>query len=79
MEWSEEFEEEEPGHRHISHLFGLYPGKQITMQKNPELIEAARKTIDYRYLMAARSIFCLPSRMHGSTGIFMDSAPGVDL
>jgi alpha-L-fucosidase 2 len=48
MEWTEEFEEEEPGHRHISHLFGLHPGRQITMQKNPEFLEAARKTIDYR-------------------------------
>jgi len=48
MEWTEEFEEEEPGHRHMSHLFGLHPGKQITMQKNPEFMEAARKTIDYR-------------------------------
>ena len=29
MEWSEEFEEAEPGHRHISHLYGLHPGNQI--------------------------------------------------
>ena len=48
MEWSEEFEEPEPGHRHISHLYGLHPGNQITVQKNPELMEAARKTIEYR-------------------------------
>ncbi len=48
MEWSEEFEEAEPGHRHISHLYGLHPGNQITSQHNPELLEAARKTIDYR-------------------------------
>lgn len=48
MEWSEEFEEAEPGHRHISHLYGLHPGDQITQQKNPELMEAARKTIEYR-------------------------------
>ncbi|HOY07243.1 MAG TPA: glycoside hydrolase family 95 protein [Saprospiraceae bacterium] len=47
MEWTEEFEEPEPGHRHISHLFGLYPGHEITPQ-NPELMAAARKTIDYR-------------------------------
>jgi hypothetical protein len=60
MEWSEEFEEEEPGHRHISHLFGLHPGKQITIQKNPELIEAARKTIDYR-LSHAGEIHLLPA------------------
>ena len=48
MEWSEEFKEAEPGHRHISHLFGLFPGKQIAMRKTPELVQAARKTIDYR-------------------------------
>jgi alpha-L-fucosidase 2 len=48
MEWSEEFEEVEPGHRHISHLYGLHPGNQITEQKNPEFLEAARKTIEYR-------------------------------
>ncbi|WP_026461510.1 glycoside hydrolase family 95 protein [Adhaeribacter aquaticus] len=48
MEWTEEFEEPEPGHRHISHLFALHPGRQITKQKNPELLTAARKTIDYR-------------------------------
>jgi alpha-L-fucosidase 2 len=48
LEWSEEFEEEEPGHRHISHLYGLHPGDQITQQKNPEFLEAARKTIEYR-------------------------------
>jgi alpha-L-fucosidase 2 len=48
MEWTEEFEEPEPGHRHISHLFGLHPGRQITKQKNPELLAAARKTLDYR-------------------------------
>ncbi len=34
MEWSEEFEEPEPGHRHISHLYGLHPGNQITAQES---------------------------------------------
>lgn len=48
MEWTEEFKEPEPGHRHISHLFGLYPGIEISQQKTPELLLAARKTIDYR-------------------------------
>jgi len=48
LEWSEELEEHEPGHRHISHLYGLHPGNQITQQEHPELLEAARKTIDYR-------------------------------
>jgi alpha-L-fucosidase 2 len=48
MEWPEEFEEPEPGHRHMSHLFGLHPGKQITLRGTPELAEAVRKTIDCR-------------------------------
>lgn len=47
MEWSEEFEETEPGHRHISHLYGLHPGNQIN-KNTPELLDAARKTIEYR-------------------------------
>lgn len=48
MEWTEEFEEPEPGHRHISHLFALHPGNQISMKNTPELAAAARKTLDYR-------------------------------
>lgn len=47
MEWTEEFEEPEPGHRHISHLYALHPGNQITIH-TPELMEAAKKTIEYR-------------------------------
>ena len=48
MEWNEDYEEDEPGHRHISQLFALYPGSQITEEKTPELMEAARKTIERR-------------------------------
>lgn len=48
LEWPQEFREAEPGHRHISHLFGLHPGSQITYQHTPDLMQAARKTIDYR-------------------------------
>ena len=47
MEWSEDFEEWEPGHRHISQLFGLHPSNEIT-QSTPELFAAARKTIERR-------------------------------
>ena len=47
MEWSEDFEEAEPGHRHISHLYGLYPAAQIT-KSTPELFEGAKKTIERR-------------------------------
>jgi alpha-L-fucosidase 2 len=48
MEWSEEFEEPEPGHRHMSHLFALHPGRQYTFQNSPEMVKAARKSIEYR-------------------------------
>ena len=48
MEWNEEFEELDPGHRHISHLFALHPGYQIDIQKTPELAKAAKKSLDFR-------------------------------
>lgn len=47
MEWSEDFEECDPGHRHISHLYALYPANQIT-KSTPELFEGAKKTIERR-------------------------------
>ncbi len=47
MEWQEEYEEPEPGHRHISHLYGLHPGNEI-VEKKPELFEGAKKTIEKR-------------------------------
>ncbi|HLL88798.1 MAG TPA: glycoside hydrolase family 95 protein [Tepidisphaeraceae bacterium] len=48
MEWLEDFEEPEPGHRHLSHLFALHPGDGVRRHAHPELIAAARKTIDWR-------------------------------
>ena len=48
MEWNREVEEVEPGHRHISHLYGLYPGHTITLERTPELCEAAKKTLQKR-------------------------------
>jgi alpha-L-fucosidase 2 len=48
MEWSEPFKEAEPGHRHVSHLFALHPGRQITRQGTPALADAVRKSLDYR-------------------------------
>ena len=47
MEWNEDYEEDEPGHRHISQLFALYPGSQIT-EKTPQLLKAAADTIERR-------------------------------
>jgi alpha-L-fucosidase 2 len=48
LEWSQLYEGAEPGHRHMSHLFGLHPGRQFTREKTPELLEAARKSLEYR-------------------------------
>jgi len=48
MEWAGEFQEPEPGHRHISHLFSLHPGAQFTPNKTPQYMAAARKTIEHR-------------------------------
>ena len=45
MEWLEPYEEVEPHHRHVSHLYGLYPGNEISMERTPELAEAARKSL----------------------------------
>lgn len=47
-EWPEEYEETEIGHRHISHLYGLFPSEQITPEDTPELARAARKTLERR-------------------------------
>ena len=47
MEWPMEFVEPEPGHRHMSHLFALHPGRQITSQ-TPDMQNAARKSLKFR-------------------------------
>ncbi|MDP9051712.1 MAG: glycoside hydrolase family 95 protein, partial [Acidobacteriota bacterium] len=48
QEWPEDYADQEPGHRHISHLWGLYPDGQITPRVTPELAKAARMTLDKR-------------------------------
>ncbi|KAH7170107.1 alpha-L-fucosidase [Dactylonectria macrodidyma] len=49
QEWGlEDYAEHEPGHRHVSHLFGLYPGNIIHPDTTPELAKAARKVLDRR-------------------------------
>ncbi len=48
QEWLEDFEEHEPGHRHWSHLYGLYPGNLFTARETPELLAAARRSIERR-------------------------------
>ena len=48
QEWAEDYDEPDPGHRHISQLFALHPGDQITVHGTPELARAARATIERR-------------------------------
>jgi len=48
LEWSEEFKEAEPGHRHVSHLFALHPGRQISRTLTPDLAVASRKVLEKR-------------------------------
>lgn len=48
LEWYKEFEETDPQHRHVSHLFGLYPGKEINPIMTPTFFEAAKKTLAIR-------------------------------
>jgi alpha-L-fucosidase 2 len=48
MEWLDEYAEPEPHHRHVSHLWGLFPGDEIDARREPQLAAAARKTLDAR-------------------------------
>jgi alpha-L-fucosidase 2 len=56
MEWLEPFHEYDPGHRHMSHLFGLHPGRQITEGGTPDLYRAARKSLEGRLAPSFRGI-----------------------
>jgi alpha-L-fucosidase 2 len=48
QEWSKDFEESEPGQRHMSHMYPLFPGSQITPRKTPALAKAARVSLERR-------------------------------
>ncbi len=48
MEWDKEYPEEYPYHRHVSHLWGLYPGNDISLEKTPELARAAQNSLEKR-------------------------------
>ncbi|MBD0832177.1 glycoside hydrolase family 95 protein [Aestuariibaculum sediminum] len=48
LEWDRPYKEPEPGHRHMSHLYGFHPGNSVTKESHPEIFEAVRKTLDYR-------------------------------
>jgi alpha-L-fucosidase 2 len=48
LEWDREYQEVEPGHRHMSHIYGFHPGVSISRDHTPEIFDAVRKTLDYR-------------------------------
>ena len=48
MEWSRPYAEAEPGHRHMSHMFGLHPAAFITTDGTPDLAKAARRSLEER-------------------------------
>jgi alpha-L-fucosidase 2 len=48
QEWLEDKDDPENKHRHVSHLWGLHPGSEITKEDTPELFEAARKSLEMR-------------------------------
>ena len=48
QEWYKDWEDAEPQHRHISHLFGLFPGREISPLKTPVFANAARKSLELR-------------------------------
>ncbi len=48
QEWARDWDEAEPGHRHMSHLYGLHPGDQITPRGTPDLARAARTSLERR-------------------------------
>ena len=48
QEWYFDWNDEDPRHRHQSHLFGLFPGEQITPEKTPDLAEACKRTLEIK-------------------------------
>lgn len=48
QEWYKDWEDVDPQHRHVSHLFGLHPGRQISPVSTPKFAEAAKKTLEIR-------------------------------
>lgn len=48
QEWLKDYEEPEIHHRHVSHLFGLHPGRLITATKTPDLYEACKMSLERR-------------------------------
>lgn len=76
MEWLEDYDEPEPGHRHISHMFGVYPGCSVT-KSDPDLFNAAKKTLERRLSnggghtgWSAAWLISLHARLLDSRGVY---------
>ncbi|MBD5149777.1 MAG: glycoside hydrolase family 95 protein [Oscillibacter sp.] len=48
LEWSREYQEDDPNHRHLSLLYGAYPGDEINRADTPELLDACRRSLELR-------------------------------
>jgi len=48
QEWYKDWEDEDPQHRHISHLFGLFPGREISPLIDPKFADACKRTLEIR-------------------------------
>jgi alpha-L-fucosidase 2 len=48
QEWREDYREQDEHHRHVSHLYGLFPGDQVDPVRSPELFQAAKRTLEIR-------------------------------
>lgn len=77
MEWDKEYPEAEKGHRHLSHLIGLFPANRITVENTPELAEAAKKSLDYRLANGGGGtgwsrawVVCLKDRLKDGDGAY---------
>ncbi|MFI5064619.1 MAG: glycosyl hydrolase family 95 catalytic domain-containing protein [Streptosporangiales bacterium] len=75
LEWSAPFAESEPGHRHLSHLYGLYPGDGADIEMTPDLALAARRSLEYRLAHGSGQsgwscawVLCLRARLGDGLG-----------
>ena len=48
LEWDKNYKESDPHHRHVSHVYGIYPGEHITTESTPDLADAIKKTLEAR-------------------------------
>ena len=57
LEWDREYVEFEPGHRHMSHLYGFHPGNQITKSKTPKLFKSIKNTLEEMFDIKIKNLF----------------------